>query len=244
MWFRRERSGARGEPLPEQNDGPPDSERLSGQCPRCDTHSSFEYLNSLPVGFDGSSIVDRDGQRTRVHHERVTSLICRHCGQGVAVVEEMLIGGQRRREYRGGGQVSWRGVHWWPLAGTVVDEAVPKEIASVFTEACQVIAANCPRAGAVMARRTLEAITVDKGHKSGNLAARLKAMSESGILHPTLADWAKEVRLIGNAGAHYDPAESVEIEDAEQLRDFLRELLKFLYVLPAELEKRRRPGKP
>ena len=90
-----------------------------------------------------------------------------------------------------------------------------------------------------MARRTLEAIAVDKGETTGTLAERLRSMSSKGLLHPTLADWTKEVRLIGNLGAHFDPINKVSQDDARQLIDFIRELAKFLYVLPFELNQRR-----
>jgi hypothetical protein len=92
-----------------------------------------------------------------------------------------------------------------------------------------------------MARRTLEAIAVDKGETAGTLAQKLQQLAEKGHLLPTLADWAKEVRLVGNSGAHFDPIDDVSIDDARQLVEFIRELAKFLYVLPFELNERRQP---
>jgi hypothetical protein len=92
-----------------------------------------------------------------------------------------------------------------------------------------------------MARRTLEAITVDKGETTGVLADRLKKLASNGTLLPTLADWAKEVRLVGNAGAHFDPINSVSKKDAEDLIAFVRELLRYLYELPADLARRKGP---
>ncbi len=93
-----------------------------------------------------------------------------------------------------------------------------------------------------MARRTLEAITVDRGETKGTLAERLKALGAKGVLHPTLSDWAREVRLVGNTGAHFDPMDQVTVQDAQQLVNFIRELLKYLYELPAELRRRRSPS--
>jgi hypothetical protein len=43
-------------------------------------------------------------------------------------------------------------------------------------------------------------------------------------------------------GAHFDPIETVSKEDAQQLLSFVRELLRFLYELPAELARRRAPN--
>jgi hypothetical protein len=75
---------------------------------------------------------------------------------------------------------------------------------------------------------------------SGTLADRLDALAKSGLLHSSLTEWAKEVRLVGNTGAHFDPLNPVSRTDAEQLVSFVREVLKFLYELPANLARRRR----
>lgn len=66
-----------------------------------------------------------------------------------------------------------------------------------------------------------------------------QSLSSKNILQPLLSDWAKEVRLIGNQGAHYDPANEVTMEDATQLLNFAQELMKYLFELPAELQRRR-----
>src|SRR5690606_31875959 len=124
-------------------------------------------------------------------------------------------------ERMGGGAVSWRGFHWWPLAGAQLHAAIPPTIASAHNEAVVALSANCPRAAAVMARRTLEAIVVDKGETTGTLAERLNNLATKGQLHPSLVDWVKEVRLVGNLGAHFDPIDNVAPEDAKQLVSFI-----------------------
>lgn len=234
-------SGKRGEPLPVSHEGAPDSDRPSGLCPRCEKQSSFDYAGSLPLTFDGGWVAGRGEPDTPTFHERATVLVCRHCRQGVSVLEEQWTGDHRSIETRGGGVISWRGFHWWPLAGAHLHKAVPNAINSAFSEAVSALAANCPRASAAMARRTLEAIAVDKGETAGTLAQKLQQLAEKGHLLPTLADWAKEVRLVGNSGAHFDPIDDVSIDDARQLVEFIRELAKFLYVLPFELNERRQP---
>jgi hypothetical protein len=90
-----------------------------------------------------------------------------------------------------------------------------------------------------MARRTLEAICAEQGISERTLSQSVAALVASGKLVPSLADWAKEVRLVGNKGAHFDPLEDVATEDVTQLLSFLVELLKFTYELPAELKRRR-----
>lgn len=241
MFFKREsKMGDRGEPLPVENDGPPDTYRPYGLCPRCGKQSSFQVAGSIPVTFDGSYILERDGRKNLTYTDQVSSLICRGCQQGVVVVEEQWVGEVPARDKKTGGEVTYRGIHWWPLPQAAVSPAVPTEITEAFSEAITCLSAQAPRAAAAMARRTLEAITVNQGETKGVLADRLKALATRNLLQPNLADWAKEVRLIGNTGAHFDLLEQVTLEDAKDLINFIRELVRYLYELPADLDKRRK----
>jgi hypothetical protein len=56
--------------------------------------------------------------------------------------------------------------------------------------------------------------------QKGVLADRLEGLAANGVLLPTLADWAKEVRLVGNTGAHFDPINTVSEKDAAELLTF------------------------
>ena len=239
MFGRKKTSGKHGEPMPENHEGSPDSTHPAGLCPRCEKQSSFDPVGPLPLTFDGNYAVERDGQQTPTFHQRAVVLICRNCHQGVVVLEEQWVGEHRAIERKGGGSVSWKGFHWWPLVGGTLHQAVPTPITGAYNEAALALSANCPRAAAVMARRTLEAIAADKGETSGDLAKRLANMTAKGLLYPTLADWSKEVRLIGNVGAHFDPINDVSPTDARQLIGFIRDLTNYLYGLPFDLNERR-----
>lgn len=225
--------------MPELHDGSPDSHKPAGLCPRCGKQSSFEVIGSLPLTFDGGRAMLADGRQQPTYKDRCSVLICRHCNQGTIVAEEQWLGDSKANDSIRTGTVSWRGFHWWPLPNTQLHNAVPDVIQSAFKEANTAILAGCPRAGAVMARRTLEAIATDQGEEKGPLAKRLDALISAGKLHPSLAGWAKEVRLIGNTGAHFDPIKDVSDTDAKQLTAFISELLNYIYIMPFELEKRR-----
>ncbi len=233
--------GERGEVLPDPHEGPPDSYHPSGLCPRCRKQSSFQVIGSIPLTFEHESFIAQpDGSQEPDYCDRVSVLVCRHCKQGVNVVEEKWIGDKHHSE-SSSGIVSWRGIFWWPIPDAQLSSDIPSNIAEAYNESVRAIAANCPRASVVMARRALEAVTADKGETSGVLAARLNNLAANEVLHPTLEEWAKEVRLIGNVGAHFDPISAVSIDDAKQLQRFLAELLKYLYELPAELQRLRNP---
>ena len=166
--------GQRSETLPEENDGPPDASRPQGLCSRCNKQSSFHVLGSLPVTFGDAYTIERDGSHTPSAVEQVSALRCRNCGHCVVVVEEQWVGETPWHQgLEAGGVLTWRGVNWWPLPDTKLPADVPAPIAGVFAEAAKALAAGCPRASAVMARRTLEAITTNKGQTTGTLAQQL-----------------------------------------------------------------------
>lgn len=230
-------SGPRNEPMPLTHDGLPDSYRPNGLCPRCGKQSSFEKTGSLPVTFDGGMSCSANGKHMPTYSDRVTVLSCRHCKQGIVVIEEEWIGEQPRRLGMNSGEVSYRGIVWWPLPENNLSEDIPKDISSLYGEAATAFYAGAYRASAVMLRSALEAITVHFGEVTGVLAKRLENLRDKNILQPVLFDWSKEVRLLGNQSTH--TTNIVSKEDAKQLLDFIRELFKYLFEMPAELQRKR-----
>jgi hypothetical protein len=155
------------------------------------------------------------------------------------VLEEQWVGDQRWLNAKGGGAITWRGFFWWPLPHAEGSADVPDGIRKAFAEAVTCLAAGCPRAAAVMARRALEAVCAHQGIKEATLAKSVDSLVASGKLVPSLAEWAKEVRLVGNKGAHFDALDEIDANDVSELLSFLEELLKFMYELPADLLRRR-----
>jgi hypothetical protein len=240
---KKQSKGSRKEPLPEPHEGLPDTDTPYGICPRCQKQSSFQLIGTLPATFDGGYIQEKYGQDTPTLIDRVASLVCRNCNQPVIVVEEEWVGDFRKVDGAGSGPVHYKGIFWWPVLGMSLSKDVPILIAGAYSESLQAFQANCFRASAVMARRTLEAISEDLGQRAGPLYQRIENLTKAGKLHSSLSEWAHEIRLIGNAGAHFDPITDVPKEDAEQILKFLAELVKFIYELPAGIKKKRTPPK-
>lgn len=101
------------------------------------------------------------------------------------------------------------------------------------------MAAGLPKAAASMARRAVQGVVIDKGAKKGTLFDQLSAIASSSVLHPALVEWAQQIRLLGNMGAHpgEDGLETVSLETAREIVRFLDELLKWTYEMPADLER-------
>jgi hypothetical protein len=238
-FFSKTKKGQRGEDIPQDHTGLPDSNSPYGLCPRCSKQSSFDIIGSLPATFNSSFTISHTGQHDRTLIDQVTSMECRNCHQPVVVIEQEYVGNTPSIEKNTGGYVNYRGLFWWPFQGIVLNPEIPEAIQKIFREAKISFSAQCYRASAVMSRRTLEAIAVDKGENDGTLAIRIKNLIAKGVLDKNLGEWATEIRLIGNTGAHFDPIKDVEHVDAEQIILFIEELIKYLYVMPSEIAKRR-----
>ena len=241
-FFRNKKTekGQRNENLPESNEDFPDSEKPYGLCPRCNKQSSFETLGILPATFDSGIIVHQNGTNSKDFYDRVVSFKCRNCEQPIIVLEEQLINGKSKKEGFTGGIISWKGFFWWPFFNLKLNETIPSEIQEILKEAKITYSTECYRSSAVMSRRTLEAIAQDKGEEKGSLYKKIENLIQKGILDKNLGSWANEIRLIGNSGAHYDTINIVKKEDANQIILFIEELIKYLYIMPAEIEKRRK----
>jgi hypothetical protein len=206
----------------------PDSSDPTGPCPRCGRTSNFSYNGAYATKIDA---VPGAGQLVT---EQVVVMTCMGCQEGTTVVEEREDGG------------TYRGVHWWPPPGAFsLDPAVPKTIRSAYDGGMHCLGAHCPRAAAVMFRRVLEAMVNDKGSAAAqtaadkNLAQGLKVMADEHVLQPALAEWATEIRVVGNVGAHLDPIKDVALDEARELARLTRQLLEYLYELPARVARNR-----
>lgn len=92
-------------------------------------------------------------------------------------------------------------------------------------------------ASATMYRRALErALKSTHPSLGGSLAAKIRGLVDNGTLPQALGDWATEIRIIGNDGAHDD---EVSRDDLKAARMFCDSFLRYLITLPKEVELRR-----
>lgn len=89
-----------------------------------------------------------------------------------------------------------------------------------------------------MYRRSLDlALKEAFPETKGALDAKLKKLVKEQKLPEALGEWAHEVRLIGNDGAH--DLDGVSREDLLDARAFIDTVLKYLFTLPAQISARK-----
>jgi hypothetical protein len=107
------------------------------------------------------------------------------------------------------------------------------------------LAAQAPRGAAVMLRVALETIVSMSGSQAAkdagrkNLASGLGVMADEGALDRNLASWAREIRTVGNAGAHHRADDRVTQDEAADLGRLTRQLMHYIYELPAQIRRSR-----
>lgn len=93
-------------------------------------------------------------------------------------------------------------------------------------------------AAATMYRRAIDlALKELFPELSGDLMPRILKLVGDGRLPKTMGDWAHQVRIIGNDGAH--DLDGVTKNDLEAARAFGDAFLRYLFTLPTEVEIRR-----
>jgi hypothetical protein len=97
-------------------------------------------------------------------------------------------------------------------------------------------------AAALMARRSLELALGHVGGEGHNLKQKINNLAERQLITPSLAEWAHEIRDIGNEAAH--DSEPFTKVDAEQTVYFAEMLFTYFFTLPGMIEERKRKSKP
>ena len=132
--------------------------------------------------------------------------------------------------------------NWLPKpAQTETPKYCPDEVTKAFKEGCDVLSISTA-SSVLMFRKTVE-LSLKKIHSenlSQNLKQRIKTLANNHTLTKTMSDWADHVRLEGNVAAH--ELEEPTKKQAEDLREFTRYLLTYLFTLPEKI-KRIREGK-
>ncbi len=116
----------------------------------------------------------------------------------------------------------------------------PEEVGRSYVQAEKALESESWDAAATMARRAVQAATRQLGAKPGNLRDEIDDLAEKGVLPDVLAEWAHEVRELGNVGAHPGPRDApVSPEDAQDVVKFTVAFLLYAYTLPDQVKQYR-----
>lgn len=110
-------------------------------------------------------------------------------------------------------------------------ENIPDKVLNAFEEAIKCHANLCFVASAIMIRKTLEEICIERGASGANLYKRLENLGSKILIPKELLTGMNELRLLGNDAAHIEAKTFSEIgkEEIEVSLEFAKEILKAVY---------------
>ncbi|MFD8799536.1 DUF4145 domain-containing protein [Streptomyces atroolivaceus] len=112
---------------------------------------------------------------------------------------------------------------------------MPAALRREYEQARACYQAQAYTAVAVMVRRTLEGVCAEEGVRRRTLGQSLSALQEEGKIDQRLVDWAAELRVLGNEGAHYTGSQ-VNPEDARDALNLAQAFLDYMYTFSAQFE--------
>jgi hypothetical protein len=134
--------------------------------------------------------------------------------------------------------------------GAPVQETWPKEVAiaeSVPARArdylSQAIASlHAPAGAVILAGSAVDAMLKARNYREGSLYSRIDKAAADHLITDEMAQWAHEVRLDANDQRHADEdAPLPSPDDAKRTLDFAKALADFMFVLPDQVSRGRRP---
>ena len=125
-------------------------------------------------------------------------------------------------------------------------ENIPEKVLNAFQEAVISHSNNCFIASAIMIRKTLEEICLNRGATGKNLYARLEDLGKKIVIPKELIEATQELRLLGNDAAHIESNTFDEVgkNEVEISIEFTKEILKAVYQYESLLGKLRALKKP
>ena len=152
---------------------------------------------------------------------------CQDCGRGLLLSQGMELGME--------GTELTPPVVVWPSSTSTVGARVPTPLRREYEQARTCYQAHAYTAVAVMVRRTLEGVCAEEGVKHKTLSQSLTALQEAGRIDKRLVEWAAELRVLGNEGAHYTGSQ-VSPEDARDALNLAQAFLDYMYTFSTQFE--------
>jgi hypothetical protein len=121
---------------------------------------------------------------------------------------------------------------------------IPVHIADDWVEAQRSMQASAPKAAAVMLRRVLYDVLLDKGCKLQPIKEGVKELIQQQRLPAIFDEWLPAIKDDGHDGAHPDRALKVSTENVAETLEYTAELMRFLYIEPYEFQQRKSRNAP
>jgi len=195
------------------------------QCPKCNTRTTAEPVTRY--------IDDDEYGKEPPWDDLYVVVRCRICYEYILIAHPKE--GKDSYKFRRSNK------RLWPVSDREMSSKIPESLRLEHKEARSCFSNAAYTATVVMVRRTLEGVCSENGISKKPLIKALQQMQADGLIEGRLLEWAEELRVLGNEGAHFT-GRRVAREDAQDALALAEALLDYLYVFSAqfaEFKKRR-----
>lgn len=126
----------------------------------------------------------------------------------------------------------------YPFVKAEAHKSVPASVRNYLIETEDCFAIGAYNATATMSRLVIDEIARLFNATGGNLFTRLDQLRDANVLSAEIVQMAHDIRQAGRNAAHAE-WQDINLDQAEQVIYTLREIIRELYITPAERQKRR-----
>ena len=228
---------------------------LVADCPHClATRSAMTVFGVKSVPVEQGTFVKHDEYKQSLYRwKQAIAAACQVCFKPVCAVvttpyehrrsEFDTINTKVSKALLGEGNVISLGfklAEMWPVqAASAIPDHLPETVAKAFRSAeANYQLEDGEDAAAMLYRRAIDVAIREKHPEiKGLLAPRISELVKRALLPPSMKEWADQIRLIGNDGAH-EP-EGVKRDDLVPMRGFTEAFLRYFITIPFEVAIRR-----
>ena len=199
-------------------------------CPECNIRITTKIVTKGVDTFSNSAATPPEGVDAEFFIYEYFVCVCKHCGQPFLI---------RRANFEVPGgymDLTEDEVLYPPERSTQLD-GVPPSLKKRYKEAVLSFKVASYESCAMMCRKCIETMCTTLGANGRNLNDKLNNLYEAKKIDSRLLEWAQEIRLVGNDGAHED--DIVTRRDARDTLDFTEYILTYVFILTSRLDKYR-----
>jgi hypothetical protein len=190
-------------------------------CAFCGEKGNFETVQHLERQKPG-------GGRKQLHYD---TLKCGHCGNYMFAFWSASSSGH------GASSVHDYHVLPWHQSTSSYPKHWPQDVGNYWLEARRSIEGKNWTAAALMARSAVQLVARSHEAIGKNLKEEIDNLAAKGLILPSMRDFAHEVRVLANEGAHPQPGTAGTNEkDAKDVVKFLSFLMTVMYNLPKQID--------
>ena len=199
-------------------------------CPECNIRITTKIVTKGVDTFSDSAATPPEGVDAEFFIYEYFVCVCKHCGQPFFA---------RRANFEASGEHGTfkEDEVLYPYERRTQLDGVPPSLKKSYKGAVLSFKVASYEPCVIMCRKCIETMCKALGARGRDLSEKLNNLYETQKIDSRVLEWAQEIRLVGNGGAHDDT--EVTRRDARDTLDFTEYILTYVFILTSRFDKYR-----